>query len=80
MESDIAHIHRKVPYYEIQQMSKSIELQGISNVVESDVEMIIRKETDADIEAITEVTNASFKTLPVSNQTEQFIAKWLTMG
>ena len=35
--------------------------------------MIIRKETDADIEAITEVTIAAFKTLPISNQTEQFI-------
>ena len=35
--------------------------------------MILRKETDADIEAITEMTIAAFKTLPVSNQTEQFI-------
>jgi putative acetyltransferase len=35
--------------------------------------MIIRKETDADIEAITEVTIAAFDTLPISNHTEQFI-------
>ena len=35
--------------------------------------MIIRKEMVADIEAITEVTIAAFKTLPISNQTEQFI-------
>ena len=39
--------------------------------------MIIRKETVADINAITEVTIAAFKTLPVSNQTEQFIIKAL---
>jgi putative acetyltransferase len=39
--------------------------------------MIIRKETDADIEAITEVTIAAFKTLPISNHTEQFIIKAL---
>ena len=41
------------------------------------MEMIIRKETDADIEAITEVTIAAFKTLPISNHTEQFIIKTL---
>ena len=35
--------------------------------------MIIRKETIADIEAITKITIAAFKTLPISNQTEQFI-------
>ncbi len=35
--------------------------------------MIIRKETVSDIEAITEVTIAAFKTLPISNHTEQFI-------
>jgi len=39
--------------------------------------MIIREETDADIEAITEVTIAAFKTLPISNQTEHFIIKAL---
>ena len=39
--------------------------------------MIIRKETTSDIEAITHVTIAAFKTLPISNQTEQFIIKAL---
>ena len=39
--------------------------------------MIIRKETALDIEAITRVTIAAFKTLPISNQTEQFIIKAL---
>jgi putative acetyltransferase len=39
--------------------------------------MIIRKETPADIEAITEVTKAAFETLAVSNQTEHFIIKAL---
>jgi len=36
-------------------------------------EMILRKETVADIEAITEVTIAAFKNHPISNHTEQFI-------
>jgi putative acetyltransferase len=35
--------------------------------------MIIRKETAADIEAISEVTMAAFMTLFISNHTEQFI-------
>ncbi len=35
--------------------------------------MVIRKEMVADVEAITEVTIAAFKTLPISNHTEQFI-------
>ena len=35
--------------------------------------MILRKETIADIDAITQVTIAAFKTLDVSNQTEQYI-------
>ena len=39
--------------------------------------MIIRKETDADIEEITEITIAAFNTLPISNHTEQFIIKAL---
>ncbi|MBI9086705.1 MAG: hypothetical protein JEZ11_24125 [Desulfobacterales bacterium] len=39
--------------------------------------MTIRKETAADIEAITDVTMAAFKTLPVSNQTEQFFIRAL---
>jgi len=41
--------------------------------IESEFEMIIRKETASDIEAITEVTIAAFRTLPISNHTEQFI-------
>ena len=39
--------------------------------------MIIRKETDADIEAITEITIAAFNTLSISNHTEHFIIKAL---
>jgi putative acetyltransferase len=39
--------------------------------------MIIRKETPSDVEAITHVTIAAFKTLPISNHTEQFIIKAL---
>ena len=35
--------------------------------------MIIRKEMVTDAEAITEVTISAFKTLPISNHTEQFI-------
>jgi putative acetyltransferase len=40
---------------------------------EKDFEMIIRKETALDIKTIAEVTIAAFKTLPISNHTEQFI-------
>jgi putative acetyltransferase len=39
--------------------------------------MIIRKETPADIETIAHVTTAAFKTLPISNHTEQYIIKAL---
>ena len=35
--------------------------------------MILRKETAADVEAITEVTIAAFKNHPISHHTEQFI-------
>jgi putative acetyltransferase len=35
--------------------------------------IVVRSETDADVRAITEVTVAAFKTLAVSNQTEQYI-------
>lgn len=35
--------------------------------------IVIRSETDADVSAITEVTFAAFKTLEISNHTEQFI-------
>jgi len=39
--------------------------------------MIIRKETTSDIEAISQVTIDAFRTLPISNHTEQFIIKAL---
>jgi putative acetyltransferase len=48
--------------------------------------IVIRKETDSDVSAITEVTAAAFKTLEISNHTEQFIiaalraAKALTLS
>ena len=35
--------------------------------------VVIRNETDADVSAIAEVTVAAFKTLEISNHTEQFI-------
>ena len=38
---------------------------------------MIRSETDADVSAITEVTVAAFKTLEISNHTEQFIIEAL---
>jgi putative acetyltransferase len=37
--------------------------------------IIIRNEIDADVDAITEVTVAAFKTLESSNHTEQFIVE-----
>lgn len=40
-------------------------------------EITIRSETDADIGTITDVTIAAFKTLEVSNHTEQFIVEAL---
>lgn len=39
----------------------------------SESKIILRKETVDDFEAITEVTIAAFKNIPISNQTEQFI-------
>ncbi len=48
--------------------------------------IVVRKETDSDVSAITEVTAAAFKTLEISNHTEQFIiaalraAKALTLS
>jgi len=47
--------------------------EGYSMTLEID----IRSETDADVDAITEVTIAAFKTLEISNQTEQFIIEAL---
>ncbi len=40
-------------------------------------QFVIRSETDADIDAITTVTVAAFKTLEISNHTEQFIIEAL---
>jgi putative acetyltransferase len=39
--------------------------------------IVIRSETDADVSAISEVTAAAFKTLEISNHTEQFIIEAL---
>lgn len=39
--------------------------------------VVIRDETHADVCAITEVTTAAFKTLEISNHTEQFIIEAL---
>ena len=39
--------------------------------------IVIRNETDADVGTITEVTIAAFKTLEISNHTEQFIIEAL---
>lgn len=41
------------------------------------MKLLIRNETDADVSAITEVTIAAFKTLDISNHTEQFIVEAL---
>jgi putative acetyltransferase len=40
-------------------------------------EIIIRNETHADVGTITEVTVAAFKTLEISNHTEQFVIEAL---
>jgi len=37
------------------------------------LKIVIRSETDSDVGAITDVTVAAFKTLEISNHTEQFI-------
>ena len=42
-----------------------------------DLKIAVRKETDDDAAAITEVTIAAFKTLEISSHTEQFIIKAL---
>lgn len=48
---------------------------GSLGIVKS--EMIIRHETISDIAAISEVTEIAFRTLEISNHTEQFIIKAL---
>ena len=40
-------------------------------------QVLIRSETSADVSAIAEVTAAAFKTLAISNHTEQFIIEAL---
>lgn len=42
-----------------------------------ELEIVIRRETNHDIEAIAEVTAAAFQTLEISNHTEQFIIEAL---
>lgn len=42
-----------------------------------DPKIVIRTETDADVDTIAEVTAEAFRTLEVSNQTEQYIIKAL---
>ena len=42
-----------------------------------DPRVIVRTESDADVSAIGEVTAAAFKTLEISNRTEQFIIEAL---
>jgi len=37
------------------------------------LKIVIRNETDADVDAISEVTVAAFRTLAISNHTEQFV-------
>lgn len=44
------------------------------------LEILIRSETNDDIEAIAEVTMAAFRTLEISNHTEQFIIEALRAG
>ena len=46
---------------------------AMNRPIELEFDMIIRKETVADVEAITEVTIAAFKNHPISHQTEHFI-------
>jgi len=53
--------------------SRSLLADEKEDFKNAESEMIIRNETVADIEVITEVTIAAFKNLPVSNHTEQFI-------
>jgi putative acetyltransferase len=43
-------------------------------------EITIRSEINSDIDAITEVTIAAFRTLEISNQTEHFIVEGLRAG
>ena len=42
--------------------------------------IVIRSETDSDVNAVTEVTVGAFKSLEISNHTEQFIIKALRVA
>jgi len=53
-----------------------LQKQAISTTCEG-IRMIIRNETTSDIDAISEVTEAAFRTLQISNHTEQFIIEAL---
>lgn len=50
---------------------------SLQNETSMNPAIIIRNETDADVSTITEVTVEAFKTLEVSNNTEQFIIEAL---
>jgi putative acetyltransferase len=52
-------------------------MNTMNNLSKYESEMVIRNETAANFEAITEVTIAAFRTLPISNHTEQFIIRAL---
>jgi len=53
-------------------LAKKKDTRGMMNQ-----HVIIRDETDGDVSAITEVTIAAFKTLEISNKTEQYIIEAL---
>jgi len=53
-----------------------LQKQAISTTCKG-IRMIIRNETTSDIGAISEVTEAAFRTLQISNHTEQFIIEAL---
>ena len=58
------------------QLNKAVGEQHLSLAIHhhaQEFEMIIRKETASDVEAIRAVTKAAFKTLAISSHTEQFI-------
>jgi hypothetical protein len=52
-------------------------LGGRRNKISMKTAIIIGNETDADVDAITEVAMAAFETLEISNHTEQFIIEAL---
>lgn len=53
------------------------EKTGYHEIAMTTHKIVIRNETDADISTITEVTVAAFKSLEISNHTEQFIIEAL---